>query len=893
MPKVAMLFVTTTGIPIGDALVEIRLTRTDFEDKTSGVIMTRLEEFRTHLDGSLLVELVATGALYHVTAYDTVQDIAIHYDFYVPASDDPNIVYDLKDIYVPPDTYMSSMPFDETAMLAIINERKLAQAAAAAAKDSELSARVDAEYAAAAIVTVQETVADVDSKAAQVSTQHGEVNQWRNEVAADKAAVHADVVTVTQYENLTLQHMQAAQSAEAGADSAASRSMASASEANTSSTSAAGAALRAQQDAQAALAAKQSVDGQWADFDARYFGAFNAAPSVNAHGAAPVNGSLYWNSTVKSMFVWDNGAWRENPAAYPYTAAPNSANAFVKTQANGYLNSALLDPTLPLLTQNSIGVGVDFANRFAINYLHGGQVQALYKIASLPATSSGTYATIRVEAMLGGWGGNTVVRVSLQIGNRNGIAVDWSSSRGITQEARFVAFEEANGELSVYLFFATGSFTQATYQIMSHGAFTYPKAAGPVSSVSGILVWDSNAPPGTATYRPPCMQGIDNTNGVSFDTVLQVRTPDGAYGNSELYGGRQANTVPANAEVETMRMGISGNSNVNFPGFIRWTASAGNNNAYKEGYQMYLRFWDQSSNAATPVLLKVDGYGGVNVPGLATYGTANTEPQGVRKMEVFNCFAAYTVSGNYGNPAGAALQVATHSVTGSSIRTGGTVNTSGNDYAEYFYKAEHCPDVISGQIIGINDKNELSNLWADTVMFGIKSTNPSFVGGDDWAAQAGPEPVPTAGAKPVEPVRVKDEFGYQKDVEDFNTYSDIVLIKAGDTDEEWAEKESQYANALSGWETKNAQDTVVQKAFDAKLEAIRQRVDRIAIAGRAPVNVLGANPGDYIVPVQNGKEIGAIAVAEADMTLKQYLRALGQVISIEADGRAYVMVKAV
>lgn len=95
----------------------------------------------------------------------------------------------------------------------------------------------------------------------------------------------------------------------------------------------------------------------------------------------------------------------------------------------------------------------------------------------------------------------------------------------------------------------------------------------------------------------------------------------------------------------------------------------------------------------------------------------------------------------------------------------------------------------------------------------------------------------------------------------------------GDTDEEWAAKQ---APGL---------------AFDAALEAARQTVDRIAFSGQVPCNVHGATPGQYLVPVQAGEGIGAIAVHEDDLSLKQYMRAIGKVIAIEDDGRARIVVK--
>jgi hypothetical protein len=76
------------------------------------------------------------------------------------------------------------------------------------------------------------------------------------------------------------------------------------------------------------------------------------------------------------------------------------------------------------------------------------------------------------------------------------------------------------------------------------------------------------------------------------------------------------------------------------------------------------------------------------------------------------------------------------------------------------------------------------------------------------------------------------------------------------------------------------------------LETERQKVDRIAFAGQVPVNVIGATPGQYIVPIAT-EEGGIIGIAkdEADLTLAEYMRAVGKVIAIDDDGRARIIVK--
>lgn len=241
----------------------------------------------------------------------------------------------------------------------------------------------------------------------------------------------------------------------------------------------------------------------------------------------------------------------------------------------------------------------------------------------------------------------------------------------------------------------------------------------------------------------------------------------------------------------------------------------------------------------------------------------------------------------------AVLSTGKNSTTNRSINVSGTVNTNGNDYAEYIFKSPKCGVVAPGQIVGITAENKVTDKWGDAVMFSIKSTAPSFVGGDSWGNDIGPRPLAQAGAAPTQPTRREDVLT-QQPVPGTNPaeYEDVVT-EPGDTDEEWAEKQAAHTAALAAHNIAVQQEAEAMAAFDAALEVERQKVDRIAIAGRVPVNVLGAQPGDYIVPVQDGAGIMGIPVCKADLTHSQYLDAVGRVISIEPDGRAYVMVKVV
>ena len=68
-------------------------------------------------------------------------------------------------------------------------------------------------------------------------------------------------------------------------------------------------------------------------------------------------------------------------------------------------------------------------------------------------------------------------------------------------------------------------------------------------------------------------------------------------------------------------------------------------------------------------------------------------------------------------------------------------------------------------------------------------------------------------------------------------------------------------------------------------------MDRIAYCGKVPANVIGANVGDWIVPIaaQDGT-ITAEAVPDPAVTFDQFRKAVGRVRSIGSDGRPIVAV---
>jgi hypothetical protein len=178
----------------------------------------------------------------------------------------------------------------------------------------------------------------------------------------------------------------------------------------------------------------------------------------------------------------------------------------------------------------------------------------------------------------------------------------------------------------------------------------------------------------------------------------------------------------------------------------------------------------------------------------------------------------------------AAAVMGRNASSGRSLNAGGTLNASGADYAEYMTKAGDFT-VAKGDVIGIDAQGKLTNVFVNAVSFVVKSTDPSYVGGDTWGNE--------------------QALGLTKPTDDA-------------TQEE-------------------------KDAFNTALETARQKVDRIAFSGQVPINVTGATAGQYIIPINDNGAIKGQAVTSP--TFEQYLIAVGKVIAIESDGRAKIIVK--
>ena len=270
----------------------------------------------------------------------------------------------------------------------------------------------------------------------------------------------------------------------------------------------------------------------------------------------------------------------------------------------------------------------------------------------------------------------------------------------------------------------------------------------------------------------------------------------------------------------------------------------------------------------------------------------------------------FAVTGGQGSTANAALRVATDGTTGRSINSGGTINASGADYAEYVRKADGCGTIEKGDVCGIDRDGRLTKSWAEAVSYVVKSTDPNLVGGDSWGADVGPRPeappplAPQPG-KPLAPEPFAEPAPHQAENESEGAFAvrvhewEQARDAANAAFERYAAAMEAYPAALAAWMAEDRTHVAATADYDAALadwetafEAERRKVDRIAFCGVVPVNVspevlaecvaaIGSGERVYLVATANGGGIAAKAVRKSAMTLADHLDRLGPVWRIE------------
>lgn len=270
---------------------------------------------------------------------------------------------------------------------------------------------------------------------------------------------------------------------------------------------------------------------------------------------------------------------------------------------------------------------------------------------------------------------------------------------------------------------------------------------------------------------------------------------------------------------------------------------------------------------------------------LMVLSPATTVADGTSWLQIGKNAGYFDASSTYYPPSSTntILRLGKNGTTGRSIGVAGTVSGPGTDYAEY--EKNNGLVIEKGAIVGFKGDGTLTLTHAEAFRFGLKTTSPSFVGGDTWFTEQPPDrptfeaPLyagPEMPADPGQDATVEERVAF---IEADRAYQQARTAYLADHDAALAEFN---ATMIPFWNDALA-------AFQARLEAARIQVDRIAYSGKVPVNVTGALPGQYIVAV--AAEDGSITgQAVTDPTFAQYLKAVGRVNRILPDGRAEVAV---
>ena len=366
---------------------------------------------------------------------------------------------------------------------------------------------------------------------------------------------------------------------------------------------------------------------------------------------------------------------------------------------------------------------------------------------------------------------------------------------------------------------------------------------------------------GNVVTANPTVLAFDGTNlGIGVTPISS-----NIYAASKYFFIGQASTLTGRSSINFTSL----NTNV-YEYVTTSAATVINSSSAAAQYSQYLgaHYWQTSTNTPSAnssitwnaaMTLTNSGYLNVGTNGLsysfhALQNQQSTLSEGTTILNIggggaYAGSTSFYIHQAYGaNAAATAMSIGKNSSTSRSINAGGSINQNGADYAEYMTKVGNFT-INKGDICGIDVNGKLTNVFANSISFVVKSTDPGLVGGDNWGTEEALGL--TYPQQPKAPVRSENE-----------------------SDADWATAEANYQTALA---TYNTQLT----AYNTALEAARQMVDRIAFSGQVPINVTGATAGQYIVPIANQDgSIGGEAVSESAMTLQQYMQSVGKVISV-------------
>ena len=172
------------------------------------------------------------------------------------------------------------------------------------------------------VTTVADNIGSVNTvapKVTEISTVSANIGNV-NTVATNISSINSASTSAAD----ALASKNAAAISETNAANSATAAAASASSITGAETNSANSAAAAATSATAAQTAKTAAETALDEFTDIYLGSKSVAPTVDNDGNALATGSIYWNSGVDQLYIWDGSAWDD--AAFTASGAVTSFN---------------------------------------------------------------------------------------------------------------------------------------------------------------------------------------------------------------------------------------------------------------------------------------------------------------------------------------------------------------------------------------------------------------------------------------------------------------------------------------------------------------------------------------------------------------------------------------
>jgi hypothetical protein len=268
------------------------------------------------------------------------------------------------------------------------------------------------------------------------------------------------------------------------------------------------------------------------------------------------------------------------------------------------------------------------------------------------------------------------------------------------------------------------------------------------------------------TAAAPAIRGTDTNTGIFFPAADTIAF---AEGGTEVMRINSSGNVGIGTSSPAARFNTSGSSaagyignffdNTASDGYVRLDLRIGSSGAngiasIKYAPGIFMQIGPDSNDTTSPLVFatnnateraRIDSSGNLLVgttTASAQFHLSNAGGGGAEVMRITTAggqtnsfyYPSNGLSGTAPSATSTVQRIWRDATTSRSINAAGTVNASGADYAEYMTKASDFT-VAKGDVVGIDTNGKLTNVFADAISFCVKSTAPSYVGGDTWGAE--------------------------------------------------------------------------------------------------------------------------------------------------------------